>query len=425
MRASAYPSDGNGREEGNMQSVSLPDLRWYLNRPMEVSFPDRWAVEVLKPPGFTRPALGEEEMERAFNEPIACPTLPELAREAREVAIVFDDITRPTPVGEVLPWVLGPLREAGIPDANIRFIPALGMHGAMNNLDFRKKLGDEVVERYPIYNHNPYENCVNIGDSPSGIPVSLNREFLSCDLRIGIGCITPHVHAGFGGGGKIVLPGISGVETIKAFHRDVAQRGPETMGLGRTEGNVMCEEIKHVVRMSGMQVKVDALINERGEISGLFVGDPVAAYDTGVEAAREHYGTEPSPGKDIVVVNAYAKYNEMAICMLMALMTVKIERGVIVLVVNAPEGQVCHYLIRSFGKHYGGEFYMPMGPPPPGLEVIVCTRYPDRTMCDLFAPVEAVTVTREWDETLALLEARYPGEASVAVIPDGTMQYFR
>lgn len=408
-----------------MHKVKVPDLRWYENVPAEIHFPDRWAVEVLEPSGFGKRAMSAEEMGEAFRNPIGCPPLEELAGKAHEVVIVFDDITRPTPVGEVLPFILEPLEQAGVPRSNIRFIPALGMHGAMNNIDFRKKLGAEVVENYAIYNHNPYENCVDLGESPTGIPVHINREFMSCDLRIGIGCITPHVHAGFGGGGKIILPGICGVETIKAFHRDVALRGPETMGLGRVEGNVMCEEIRNVTRMSGLQVKVDALINGRGEISGLFVGDPIAAYDAGVAEARLHYGTEASPGKDIVVTNAYGKYNEMAICMLMSLMTVNLVRGVVVLLVNAPEGQVCHYLIRSFGKEYGGEFYMHMGPPPPGLKIIVCSRYPDRTMCDLFAPIDAVTVTRDWGETLAILEEEFPGEASVAVIPDGTMQYFK
>ncbi len=407
-----------------MQRISLPNLLWYDNRPREITFPDGWEVEVLQPPGFRKPALDREGLERAFREPIGCPPLEELAGEAREVVIVFDDITRPTPVKEVLPFILGPLRAAGIPEANIRFIPALGMHGAMNNIDFRKKLGGDAVEKYPIYNHNPYENCEYLGESPTGIPVYINREFMYCDLRIGIGCITPHVHVGFGGGGKIVLPGISGVQTIKAWHGEVSKRGPETMGLGRTEGNVMYEEIKHVVRMSGLQVKVDALINDRGQITDLFVGDPLEEYAVGIEVAREHYGTPSSPGKDVVVANAYAKYNEMAICMLMSLMTVNLQRGVVVLMVDAPEGQVCHYLIRSFGKEYGGEFYMRMGPPPPGVKIIVCTAYPDRTMCDLFAPIEAVTVTRDWEQTLALLVEEFPDGASAAVIPDGTMQFF-
>ncbi len=407
-----------------MKTVTIPNLLWHGNEPREIFFPDEWDVEIFEAPGFGKPALGPDGIERAFDNPIGSPTIAELAVGAREVVVLFDDITRPTPIKEVLPWVLGPLEEARIPDSNIRFIPALGMHGAMHNIDFRKKLGDDVVRRYPIYNHNPYENCEDLGRSPSGIPVLINREFMSCDLKIGIGCITAHIHAGFGGGGKMILPGISGAETIKAFHGEVYERDPSSGGLGRYDGNVMIAEIEDVTRMSGLRVKVDALINARGEVTDLYVGDPVAEHRSGVQEAKVHYGSAMSPNKDIVVVNSYGKYNEMAICMMMGLSSVNFAKGTIVLIVDAPEGQACHYLMRSFGKEYGGEGYLKRGPLPETIKVIVCSEHPDATMCDLFAPNQCVTFAGDWDETLALLESEHPEGAAVGVVPDGTMQYF-
>lgn len=408
-----------------MKKIELPNLLWYGNQEIELHFPDRWHVELLQPLGFEKPAMDPAGMSKAFANPIGSSPLPELARAAREVVITFDDMTRPTPVREILPYVMTSLEEAGIPDANIRFIPALGTHGAMNNVDFRKKLGDGIIERYATYNHNPYENCDYLGNSPSGVPVFINKEFMSCDLKIGIGCITPHVHAGFGGGGKIILPGLSGVETIKAFHRDVMLRDVNSIGLGKSDGNVMAAEIRDVVRMSGLHFKIDALLNRKGEITDLFMGDPIEEHRVGLEAAKEHYGTIPSYDNDIVIVNAYAKYNEMGICLVMALSGINLSRGTIVMLVDSPEGQVCHYLLRSFGKDYGGELYLERGAPPEGIRVVVCSRFPDMTMCDLFARADSVTITRNWEETLALLEEEYPNEASVAVIPDGTMQYFR
>lgn len=408
-----------------MTTVKVPNLLWYGNQPMELRFPEQWDVEVLDPPGFKKAPIDDESILSSLGEPVGCKPLSELAGGAKEVVIGFDDITRPTRVGVVLPKILSEIEEAGVPPSNIRLIPALGMHGAMTNVEFRKKLGDDVVRNYPVYNHNPYENCDNLGDSPSGIPVYINREFMSCDLKIGIGCITPHVHAGFGGGGKLVLPGLSGAQTIKTFHGEVLQRDPWSTGLGKSEGNVMIDAIEEVVKMSGLDMKIDALINDRGEITDIFVGDPIKAYRAGVEVAKEHYATPMSPDKDIVVVNAYAKYSEMAICMMMALPLVNLAGSTIVLVVDAPEGQVCHYLMRSFGKEYGGCGYVKRGPLPENLKVIVCSSYPDRTMCDLFAPVEHVTLTGDWSETLSILTSEHPGIASVAVIPDGTMQYFR
>src|SRR5450756_3226013 len=99
----------------------------------------------------------------------------------------------------------------------------------------------------------------------------------------------------------------------------------------------------------------------------------------------------------------------MAICMMMALSIANFAGSTIVLLVDAPEGQVCHCLMRSFGKEYGGGGYIKRGPLPGNIKMIVCSSYPDKTMCDLFAPAEEVTVTTDWDKTLSLLEAEHPG----------------
>ncbi len=223
--------------------VELPNLLWYGNDPRTIEFPPEWEVEVLSPPGFEKPALSPAAIGEALENPVGCPPLSRLAEGAKRVAIVFDDMTRPTPVSDILPVVLGPLEAAGINRDDVSLIPALGTHGALTNHEYRKKLGHEVVRNYPIYNHNPYENCEFVGDTDTGVPVYLNKEYLACDLRIGIGCITPHVHAGFGGGAKLVLPGIAGIETITAFHRDVQMRDPASTGLGKFDGNDMYEEI--------------------------------------------------------------------------------------------------------------------------------------------------------------------------------------
>ncbi len=174
-----------------------------------------------------------------------------------------------------------------------------------------------------------------------------------------------------------------------------------------------------------MAMKVDVLLNRRGEITDVFAGDPIEEHAAGVAEAKEHYATRSVTGRDVVVVNAYGKYNEMGICMIMALNCVDFERGTIVLIVDAPEGQVCHYLFRSFGSEFGGRLYIHRGEIPPTLECVVMSAYPDRNMCDLFAPIKSVRLTDDWDQTLGLLRERHPDGARVAVVPDGTMQYYK
>ncbi len=192
----------------------------------ELAFPDRWEIHNLNPAGFEKPGLYPQQIREKIERPVEGPPLEEIARGKKQAVIVFDDMTRPTPVKDVAPYVLESLHRAGMKKDQIRFIWALGTHGAYDMINARKKLGEEIVEKYAVYNHDPFQNTVRVGRTPTGVELWFNREFMACDLKIGIGCITPHVHVGFGGGAKIILPGVAGIET----HQPISQPalpGPE------------------------------------------------------------------------------------------------------------------------------------------------------------------------------------------------------
>ncbi|MEE8471127.1 MAG: lactate racemase domain-containing protein, partial [Dehalococcoidia bacterium] len=188
------------------RTVRLPQLAWYDDDHVELRFPSTWEIDVCYMKGHRRPPVTESKIRAAFSNPIGTAPIRELARGKKEVVILFDDMSRPTRAAEIVPHVLDELKAAGISDDHIRFIAALGAHGALTRLDFAKKLGEAALSRFPVYNHNPYENCTFIGNTSNGTPVSVNSEVMSCDLKIGIGCILPHPLTGFGGGSKIVLP---------------------------------------------------------------------------------------------------------------------------------------------------------------------------------------------------------------------------
>ncbi|MFY9397387.1 MAG: lactate racemase domain-containing protein [Desulfomonilia bacterium] len=411
-----------------MHKVSVPSSRWHGNIERELTFPERWEVSNLTSPGLDKPGLSPEEIRARINEPVEGPGLEELARGRNQAVIVFDDMTRPTPVSDVAPFVLESLHRAGMTKDRIRFLWALGAHGACDMISARKKLGDEIVENYAVYNHDPFQNTVRIGRTPTGLELWLNREYLNCDLRIGIGCITAHVHAGFGGGAKIVMPGVAGIETINQFH-NLLYRDQSRTGLGNFDNNIMRAECDAAGDLAGLDFKIDCLINRRGEITDLFAGPFRAAHAAGAAQAREHYGIPHSSGYDIVVCNAYGKANEAAIALMLALTALKPGgTGVGVLIVDAPEGQVPHYVMRSWGSGYGGRHYTLR---PPGFvslfmeKLVVLNPWPDRTSLDLVCDACDAECVRTWEEVLGILERHYPGPARVAVIQDGTMQYMK
>jgi nickel-dependent lactate racemase len=403
---------------------SLPRRLWYDNTTLDIELPDDWDVEYCPMRGADRPALAAAQMAEVVRKPIGTPGLRELARGKKRAVILFDDMTRPTRVFEIAPILLQELLEGGIREEDIVFVCALGTHGALTQNEFRKKLGEKVVERFRVFNHNIYENCVEVGTTSRGTRLLVNREVAEADLKVAVGCVTAHAQVGFSGGGKIVLPGVSHVDSIAHYHLQVEAMARETTGLGNFDRNILRFEIEEAARMTGIDFLVNVTVNARGETSALFAGEMFEVHAQAVALAKEIYATQPKPqGKEAVIANAFVKANEMAISVLLGVLALKDLAGTVVVIADSPEGQVIHYLVGRFGRDYGGRQY-PIAALPQSVRLIVMAPRMDKTFGDWFANPEAITWTRNWGETLALLREDLKPGARLAVVPNATMQYY-
>lgn len=405
------------------QRVTLPQLAWYGDTELEIDFPETWDVTVCPARGHNAPPLDDAGLRAAFSRPIGTGTIRETAAGKKDVVILFDDLTRATPTHALLPYVLEELREAGIKDGQIRLIAAVGAHGAMNGVCLRKKLGDDILERFLVYNHNPYEFCSPLGSTSRGVPVVVNSEVMRCDLKIGIGSIVPHPLAGFGGGGKIILPGVSSVETISVNHNKLGTL--PTSDVGKYEGNVARADIDEAARMAGLDIKVDAVLNLKREVTALFVGDVVEAHREGAKAAKTHYAGGFIGDCDIVIANCYFKANEVTLAPRVASPFLKSSGGDMVFIAITPEGQITHYLARTFGSNIGGRTWFERSALPPHTSrLTIMSPYADRVGADWTGPYHLVNRARTWSDVRTMLEETYGNSAKVAIIPDATCQYF-
>ena len=363
-------------------------------------------------------------MRKAFSKPIGSRSIREMAGGRREVVILFDDLSRPTQASEIIPFILEELEEAGIGDEQIRFIAALGAHGAHTNIDFRRKLGEEIPERFPVYNHNPFGNCTFLGKTRLGTPLAINSEVMACDLKIGIGCICPHGFSGYGGGGKILMPGVASMEAISFNHATLLKAPRDLWGPGKFEGNVFREDIEEATRMAGLDIKVDVVVNGTGETVGLFVGDPILEHVEGVKLAKTVYATQAPQKAEVIVLNNYSKANEATIGIEMAARSIKEGGGDLVLIANTPEGQVTHYLFGNFGRiHKGGPLSLQPSLPSGVDRVIIFSPHGDKAGGDYFAPATSIIWAKKWDDVLGILEKRWGSRVRVAVYADATIQY--
>lgn len=406
-----------------MKTITLPQLPWHGTRDLVLPFPDAWNVDISHMTGHGRPALTPSEIERAVRGPIGMPPLREYAAGKNEVVIIFDDMARVTRVSGIVPHVLTELAAAGVPDEKIRFVCANGCHGALDRLDFVKKLGEGVVARFPVYNHSPFTNCLHAGTTSAGTPLSFNAEVMGCDLKIGIGSVVPHIMAGFGGGNKIVLPGVASYETILALHTPRRGGTSTVSGMGSTADNPRRQDIDEAAAIIGLDMICDALVNGYGETAALFAGAPGPCYRAALAAAREHYLTRPARGKDIVILNSFAKASEGVSGLLIGPPSLKEEGGDIVLIANAPDGQMPHYLMGPWGNSIGGRLQLRMKLPDNVRRLFIFTEYPEPASRYYIEDLDRLNLVNDWERLLQLLADGSPARPEVAVYPNADIQY--
>jgi nickel-dependent lactate racemase len=287
------------------------------------------------------------------------------------------------------------------------------------------------VARYPVYNHNAFDSgCSHIGSTSQGLSLSVNSEVMKCDLKIGIGSIEPHIQAGFGGGSKIILPGVCSLNTNEAYHKlggKLVQACTNTpVGAGIYEGNPVRPVIEEAGKLAGLDFKIDCIFNLRGETTHIFCGSPAEEYSVGVRVAKGHYVSLRALDKDIVIANTYAKASEPMAAIGACTPSVSSQGGDMVLINNSPEGHVVHFLMGTFGRQTGAALQKKQILPSHVNHLIIFTDYPDAAFTVPLSPAEKIIVENCWDKVLDILNTkdRQNKKVKVAVYPGAEVQYF-
>jgi nickel-dependent lactate racemase len=280
------------------------------------------------------------EVRRALREPIGSRRLGEIVKPESRVVVVVDDSTRAAPTRIMLPPLLEELNAAGVKDENVTVIFACGIHRAVTPQEARSLLGEDVFARVKSISHDcKAQDLVDVGTTKRGTKVFLNRVFVEADVRVLTGDVSLHYYAGYGGGRKSVLPGVSGEGTIRHNHAMILDSNAKT---GVLDGNPVHEDMVEAARMARVDFILNAVINSKGDIMKAFAGELERAFSEAVKLVDENYRVVVDRRADVVVVSAgghpadinlYQAYKAVD----NALEAVK-RGGVIVLVAECPEG---------------------------------------------------------------------------------------
>ncbi|MCW4035862.1 MAG: nickel-dependent lactate racemase [Candidatus Bathyarchaeota archaeon] len=268
---------------------------------IEAEIPDRYLKSVVEPKVMQPLHDPRSEIERALSDPIDSPSLGQKAESSRKPCIIVSDSTRPTPSGLIASSALRVLNESGIKDSEIKMLVATGLHRPCTKQELTERMGQSILERIEASNHDAYDetNLVNVGETRRGTPVWINRVVAESDLIIGDGYIEPHFFAGYTGGGKTILPGVSGYETVKANHGAAMIDHPKARA-GALSGNPIYEDIVEGAHLAGLGFSINVTLDAEKRITGVFAGDFEEAHKAGARFLDRHVRVE-TPEADVVV----------------------------------------------------------------------------------------------------------------------------
>ncbi|MEZ4638297.1 MAG: nickel-dependent lactate racemase [Caldilineaceae bacterium] len=244
-------------------------------------------VTVLRPqfvPGLADEAAAFCE---AVRRPIGAAPLAELIDAEDRVAIVIADGTRALPSDRLLPWIFDEIGH--VPAEQITVIVGTGTHRPNTPEELRDMVGEHVLQRVRVINHNAYddETMREVRPAQGHQPaLKFNRAYVEADKRILVGFIEPHFMAGFSGGYKAIFPGVANLAAIMHYHRAEAIGHPRSTW-GIMEDNITQAQIRERGSALPVTFLVNVTLNHQRQITGFYCGDVIEAHEAGCAVVKE------------------------------------------------------------------------------------------------------------------------------------------
>lgn len=247
-------------------------------------------IRSLDVPAPPEPGDPRDLVDHALAEPIASPPLDDLVKPGARVLLIVPDRTRRCGGDLFLARIVDRLNRLGVPDTHISLLFANGTHSAQTDADQRAIVSDAAFDRIPCRDHDCRDEAqlVDLGVTPAGTPVRVNRAVLDADLVLAVGTVNHHYFAGYGGGIKMLVPGVAAFDT--ALRNHALAIDPTTGDLhpgcrnGNLAGNPVYEDLAHAARLVNRPVfLLTTVLDADGRLVAAFAGD---LFETNRSAGR-------------------------------------------------------------------------------------------------------------------------------------------
>lgn len=317
----------------------------YGRTAVELTLPKEDVLDVLTV--ADAPALGHTAddlrplVRHALARPVGSPPLREIVRAGESVVVIVNDQTRIARTELFLPTILDELNEAGIPDASITVLFALGAHRPLQRAEMVALVGEEAAGRVALVNHDCRDdaNLVSLGTTTRGNDIRVNRLLVEADRIILTGSIVYHFFAGFGGGRKAIVPGCAALTTIQFNHSMMLDPAAQ---IGSLVGNPVHADLLEGALMAEPDFLFNVVLNDQHEIAGIFAGGVVAAHQAGCDFVDRLYRIPLRRRADLVIASCGGWPKDINVYQAQKTMDNAIRAvrpgGAVILLAECPEG---------------------------------------------------------------------------------------
>jgi nickel-dependent lactate racemase len=239
-----------------------------------------------------------EVIRRALEHPVGSAGVRAFLAGARDVLVIVNDPTRPTPTARVLDYL-----EPELEGLEVSFIVATGAHRAPTPEEYVQIFSERHYARYRdrifVHDARRSEEMVYLGTSKNGTEMRVNRRGVEADRILIISSVEPHYFAGYTGGRKSFLPGIAAFDTIEQNHKLALRREASAL---RLEGNPVHEDM--IDALSTVQKEIFAIntvLDRDHRIYAAVAGDIYGSLEPAVARANEVFVAEIPRKADIVI----------------------------------------------------------------------------------------------------------------------------
>jgi len=253
---------------------------------------------VLAYPGDFVERISSDSIVESIEKPLGKPPLRQFLSNSKNLLVVVNDGARRTPTAQILE-LISPLLEK----TSFRVLIACGSHQRPRPREVTRILGKNYANlstRVIVHDSKRTEGMVYLGRTRRGTELSINSLAIESDRILVITSVEPHYFAGFMGGRKSLVPGISSYSTIVQNHRLALHSMAKAFSLHRNPVNNDMMEIFNYLSEDKV-FSIQLLQDRGGKITEVFSGDIQKTFSLLTESTRRLYGVKTGRRADILV----------------------------------------------------------------------------------------------------------------------------